>query len=530
VSGLWRHRPVRLALVAALVLVGASAAAPVFAPGQLIDELVTCTGSATASEIFMDCGDPEFEAYLTAKALTPEEARSIGCPPFRPADDRAAPPEPYVEPTPAPARTPDPAIAARVDRAWDRIERWLAAHASATLRALRPGVDAAELTRWEQTSGRRLPDDLFASYLRHDGAGDDSGAGFVLPGGYRLDPHHKIASSAADHCHDLVLDGDIDAAHPEHGRWHGSLIAIGSDDAGGDLFVEPRTGRVGEAPHGENVRYAGPMGWPSYVTMLEAVAGVLGTEASLRAWYPVVTGCELRWARRPAPLPSGCSGTPAPSPTPTPSRTGLTAAEIRASGCRPARRTPAVRPPGPHTAAKVNAVWRRIERWLAREAPVTHRRLRPPAHPAAIAAAEAAMGVRFPDDLRASLLRHDGSESFGFGPPPFYDLLPAKYIRSEWKVMCEVLLDGPPENIGAWWSGHLIPYARAADGGLLVIDSRTGRTGEQFSETGLTADGDIARPSYLAVLRATARSLETGDPMMGWRPTVKNGELDWKQA
>ncbi|WP_281356298.1 SMI1/KNR4 family protein [Acrocarpospora macrocephala] len=172
-----------------------------------------------------------------------------------------------------------------------------------------------------------------------------------------------------------------------------------------------------------------------------------------------------------------------------------------------------------------------MERWLARKAPATYKKLARPATQRAIAKAEAAMGMRFPDDLRASLLRHDGGGSWGFGPAPFYELMSAKYIHSDWKMLCGIVLDGASGELDtSWWDGHLIPFAAAHDGGNLFIDSRTGKTGDYFNETGLTYEGDVVWPSYLALLKATARSLETGKPIRGWRPAVDKGELNWDQA
>lgn len=134
------------------------------------------------------------------------------------------------------------------------------------------------------------------------------------------------------------------------------------------------------------------------------------------------------------------------------------------------------------------------------------------------------MGLRFPDDLRASLLRHDGAGSWGFGPAPFYELMSAKDIRSEWKMLCDIGLDD------SWWHGRLIPFAHANDGGNFFIDTRTGKTGEFFNEEGLTLEGDVVWPSYLALLKATTRSLETGRPIRGWRPKVVKGELGWEST
>ncbi|OPG09985.1 SMI1/KNR4 family protein, partial [Microbispora sp. GKU 823] len=301
--GLRWARVVRPALVAVLLMAG------LVGEPDLMEDTVRCLSISFGGSTSLSCGDPEFEAKVKADALTPEEAEAVGCPPIRWRDDWSVPKsnalrqpgamstEPaYGEPTYTP-RTLDPAVTARVNQAWDRIERWLGAHASATLRQLKFGAGPQDLARWEATHGRRLPDDLYASYLRHDGADGNLGAGFRLPRSYGLLGVSDIDYVNGSKCEDLVMRGDPDAADPEHGVWHGSLLAIGSDAGGRELFVEPRTGRVGEASWQEKLKHDGPMGWPSHAAMLEALAGALERGAALRDWYPVVTaGCELRWA------------------------------------------------------------------------------------------------------------------------------------------------------------------------------------------------------------------------------------------
>ncbi|MEV7807936.1 SMI1/KNR4 family protein [Microbispora sp. NPDC088329] len=525
-------RVARPALVVALLVAG------LVGEPALVVHTVMCSSMSMGGTLSLSCGDPEFEAEMKANALTAEEAKAVGCPPIQWEDEESsAGPDEAQEPAfvgDEPTYTPrplDPGMTTRVNQAWDRIERWLGAHASATLRQLKFGADPQDLALWEATNGRRLPDDLYASFLRHDGADGNLGAGFRLPPSYGLLSLFDMDAINWGNCEDLVIEGDRDAADPEHGRWHGSLLAIGGDDHGRTLFVEPRTGRVGEARSREELEYDGPMGWPSHVAMLEALAGALERGEALRDWYPVVTGsCELRWAGEPAPARPGCAGGPRPSPSPTPTVEPTpekpTAEELRAGGCLPPRRTPRVRMPGPRVTAEVNAVWRRVERWLARKAPVTFKRLRPAARPLDIARSEAAMGLRFPDDLRASLLRHDGAGSLGFGPAPFYELMSARHIRSEWKMLCDI--GGGSDDY--WWHGRLIPFAYAIDGGNLFVDTRTGKTGEFFNEEGLTVEGDVVWPSYLALLKATTRSLETGRPIRGWRPKVAKGELDWEST
>lgn len=69
------------------------------------------------------------------------------------------------------------------------------------------------------------------------------------------------------------------------------------------------------------------------------------------------------------------------------------------------------RPADPRAAQRINAAWKRIEAWLARRAPDALATLNGPASKEKIAAAEKEMGLAFPADLRASLLRHDGQKT-----------------------------------------------------------------------------------------------------------------------
>lgn len=62
----------------------------------------------------------------------------------------------------------------------------------------------------------------------------------------------------------------------------------------------------------------------------------------------------------------------------------------------------------------VTESWARLERWFARNLPDRALRLRPPATEAALDAAEEALGLPLPPDLRASYLVHDGQEDEGY--------------------------------------------------------------------------------------------------------------------
>ncbi|MFC7587624.1 hypothetical protein ACFQYP_31040 [Nonomuraea antimicrobica] len=103
------------------------------------------------------------------------------------------------------------------------------------------------------------------------------------------------------------------------------------------------------------------------------------------------------------------TATPSASPAgsvPTPTR-------IPDPNCSPAPRPVTVRPIDPEVKRAVDRQWRRVERWLKANAPRTYRTLGAPGRAGTIAVAESQMGVDFPDDLRASLLRHNGSRGEG---------------------------------------------------------------------------------------------------------------------
>ncbi|NUW39301.1 SMI1/KNR4 family protein [Nonomuraea rhodomycinica] len=310
----------RVALASVLVAACASGSAAVLADTRV----VTCAYS-WGGGMELHCGDPEAEAALRAGMLTAEQAREAGCPGLL-----AAEPAPSADPgptayigmdppsgSPLPPRGTDPAVTARVNAAWDTIERWLAAHASATLRKLSAPASPRDIEGWERALGMRIPDALYVSLMRHDGADGNFGAGFRLPLDLGLAGLSSYSSLHDYNCIDLIMAGVEEDADPDDGFWHGSLLPFASSGGGEELFIDPRTGRVGQKSGGR-LRYDGPMSWRSYPDLLEGVAAALESGGPLREWYPTVTaGCELRWADRPAASPpSGCAGGPRPSPTP----------------------------------------------------------------------------------------------------------------------------------------------------------------------------------------------------------------------
>ncbi|MFB4264439.1 SMI1/KNR4 family protein [Nonomuraea sp. GTA35] len=238
---------------------------------------------------------------------------------------------------------------------------------------------------------------------------------------------------------------------------------------------------------------------------------------------------EARLAALRAQAAQQATSRPPSTPTPAP-------AEIPDPHCSPAPRPVTVRPVDPRVKRAVDRQWRRIERWLKANAPRTYRTLGAPGRARTIAIAEAQMGVDFPDDLRASLLRHNGSrgtDGFGFGAW-FYGAsnLSIRDIRDTWRHMCR--LDPTDRGDDPWaefWNGRLIPFlyfAGREDGSAqwAVVDSADGAAGWDDTIAGLAP----RTPSYYALVRAVADALEKGTEFDGWRPAVKRGVLRWENV
>lgn len=120
---------------------------------------------------------------------------------------------------------------------WDRIHAWLGANAPTGYGDLRPGAGEDEIRAAEEAMGLKLPDDVIASYLIHDGQETRAryGRGIVGGEGWRLLPlceivelwghwsradpsdarHVPIADIGTGDCVFLNLDPDFRALDPD---------------------------------------------------------------------------------------------------------------------------------------------------------------------------------------------------------------------------------------------------------------------------------------------------------------------------
>ncbi|MEI5522360.1 SMI1/KNR4 family protein [Streptomyces brasiliscabiei] len=190
--------------------------------------------------------------------------------------------------------------------------------------------------------------------------------------------------------------------------------------------------------------------------------------------------------------------------------------------------------------ASITESWSRIEAWLAENASGTFAKLAPPAEPAAIVAAEEAIGLAFPDSLTESLLRHDGT-GHAVVLPPFWMPLSTHSIVEVWKMRTEIYAsifadaqDGNAEaEYGPWWHRKWIPFAGNGGGDQLVIDQRPtrygGRIGDAFREDGCRFQPHAMWASLPTLLDMTATALETGQPLDGYERVVTDQRrLAWE--
>ncbi|WP_228974625.1 SMI1/KNR4 family protein [Streptomyces sp. DH12] len=180
----------------------------------------------------------------------------------------------------------------------------------------------------------------------------------------------------------------------------------------------------------------------------------------------------------------------------------------------------------------VQDAWNRIDEWLREHAPRTFATLGPPAAHEEIAAAQEELGVTFPPDLVASLLRHngavDGAETFLFRT---HDrLLGVGGIVEDTRFMRHVAEDRDEEDAESYWHHGFVKFgSHGATSDGLVVDCRPGRdsfgaVGRFFDETGTGFGHADSLGGYLTEL---ADQLERGRDSGA---VTFNGRLLWEWA
>jgi cell wall assembly regulator SMI1 len=165
-------------------------------------------------------------------------------------------------------------------------------------------------------------------------------------------------------------------------------------------------------------------------------------------------------------------------------------------------------------------IWDRIEAWLRANAPTVFELLRPGAYAEAIAETERALGVTFPDDVRASYRIHDGAESTGFIEG--WELLSLERIRDEWVAWKDLLDRGTfaearsqsdGRTLTDWWNPAWIPLTYSGSGDHHSLDLSPGLKGKRGQIIIMYHDDDsrpVVSGSFADWLSAYADDLESG--------------------
>lgn len=93
-----------------------------------------------------------------------------------------------------------------------------------------------------------------------------------------------------------------------------------------------------------------------------------------------------------------------------------------------------VNPPVRKRKPPVPATWKRLDALLAKHAPAVRKSLRSPSKRRAIAELEKTIKRSLPDDVKASLVCHDGQSDVGGGCVFGYRLLPVESIVAYWEL------------------------------------------------------------------------------------------------
>nr|WP_189179684.1 hypothetical protein [Microbispora rosea] len=278
------------------------------------------------------------------------------------------------------------------------------------------------------------------------------------------------------------------------------LLALGAQVLDNAVFAPEREASYGGTAH------AGAEARPCPAHGCETAGSGLSAGRASRSCP--ASGCGAAGEPAPTAGPAGANPVntdPAPrEPAPFPAP---------ACAVRSTHAVPVVRPISRRVTAAVNRQWRRIERWLRAHAPKTYASLNGPAGARLVAKAEARLGRRIPDSLRASLLRHNGAGgSAAFRFSPHYQIMGARGVVASWPEACVM--------------GGGIPFAYNSDGAdYLVTNPATGGVGSADWETPYFED---EWSSYYALLKTTADALAEGGPVGGFVPVVREGALEWE--
>ena len=189
-------------------------------------------------------------------------------------------------------------------------------------------------------------------------------------------------------------------------------------------------------------------------------------------------------------------------------------------------------------------IFSRIEKFMASHGGPTVK-LNPPATEAQLVAAETAMGVKLPTEIREAYLRHNGVSRLTYfaipagaqrGPSLFlsrYDWVDLDKMVEEWKMMCGI--EAEMKGCGAWqdvpdsdlhpdcqvrpidWDRRWIPLGSNDTSDKVYIDLAPGPAGAsgQLIYAGLPEGSELMATSLTSYLTRLMDAVDAGDLKTG---------------
>jgi len=152
----------------------------------------------------------------------------------------------------------------------------------------------------------------------------------------------------------------------------------------------------------------------------------------------------------------------------------------------------------------MKAIWNRIHVWLEANAPEGYGHLRPGASAKAIQTAEETMGLKLPDDVKASLRVHDGqaNEPGLIGGEGWF-LMSLEEMVEQWQRWSRA----DPRDAGC------VPVAWVGTGDyiFLDLDPKSDQTGRLMVQRRDTIGSNPMAPSFRSWLEDFADMLEDGE-------------------
>jgi cell wall assembly regulator SMI1 len=171
----------------------------------------------------------------------------------------------------------------------------------------------------------------------------------------------------------------------------------------------------------------------------------------------------------------------------------------------------------------MHKIWQHIDTWLQANALTVYNQLQQAANPQFLSSLETQVGYTLPDDLKKSLLIHDGMNDPTYLIDDMWYLFGIKEIGFNWALQKQLLDNGIfDDNVcervdkgirPQWWNVKWLPIMGNGSGDLYCIDldPTAAGTGGQIIEVWHDMDNrSLIAPSYRDLLQQFADDLEAG--------------------